>query len=219
MKKVWLILVAAVLTVAPPVFAEEYFPPPGDSKGVIGGRNGEAWRLGIFDALTVGGVSYGGGFTDTIQLPLASFFVSGDPITAATAPGTEVDDLIPGIVWADGETTPAQITFRVPANYSSGGAFKVLATESDSTTPNQVDFSVYINSDGTAADSAATDQTPVVMAGTTSTPDEITLSVTTDFSALSAGKYVTLNIWRDNVADGTGDLEVKGVVFYYTAAQ
>ena len=158
-----------------------------------------------------------------IQLPLASFLTSdaanGEQITTTTAPGFEIDDLIPGMVWADGEVTPAYMTFRVPDDYASGGAFKVLATESDSTTPNQVDFSVYLNSDGTAADSAATDQTPVALTGTTSTPSEITLTVATDFASLAAGDWVTLNIWRDNTADGTGDLEVKGVVFDYTATQ
>jgi hypothetical protein len=157
--------------------------------------------------------------TRDVQLPLASFIINGVPVTNATAPGIEVDDLIPGIVWADGETTPAQITFRVPVDYSTGGSFRVLATESDSTTPNEVDFSVYINSDGTAADAAATDQTTVALAGTTATADEVTLTVATDFAALAAGQYVTLNLWRDNTADGTGDLEVKGVVFRYSSAQ
>jgi hypothetical protein len=140
------------------------------------------------------------------------------PITATTAPGIEVDDLIPNIVWADGETTPVMITFRVPTDYSSGGAFRVIASESDSTTPNQIDFDVYVNKDGVAADSAATGQTPVALAGTAATPDVVTLTPATDFSSLTAGSWVTLRIWRDNVAAGTGDLEVKGVEFYYTAS-
>lgn len=33
--------------------AEEFYPPQRDGKGVIGGRNGEAWRLGIFETVTV----------------------------------------------------------------------------------------------------------------------------------------------------------------------
>lgn len=152
------------------------------------------------------------------QLPLMSFTHNGSaPITASTAPGLEVDDLISNIVWADGETTPIQTTFRVPSDYASGGAFKIFATESDSTTPNQVDFDVYINSDGSAADSSASNQDPVAMTGTT--PEEVTLTPATDFASLAAGNWVTLRIWRDNTADGTGDLEVKGVAFYYTATQ
>lgn len=171
---------------------------------------------------TTGGVT-AGEIADVVryyQLPLMSFTHNGSAaITASTAPGLEIDDLVSNIVWADGETTPIQTTFRIPSDYSSGGLFKVFATESDSTTPNQVDFDVYVNADGTAADAAATGQTPVALAGTTSTPDEITLTVATDFASLAAGKWVTLRIWRDNTADGTGDLEVKGVAFYYTATQ
>jgi len=155
-----------------------------------------------------------------MNLPLMSFVHNGSAaITASTAPGLEDDDNMPGIVWADGETTPVEVSFRVPGDYASGGAFKLFATESDSTTPNEVDFDVYVNADGTAADSSATGQTPVALAGTTSTPDEVTLTVATDFESLAAGSLVTLRIWRDNTADGTGDLEVKNVAFYYTATQ
>lgn len=141
------------------------------------------------------------------------------PLSASTTPGLELDDKMTSVVAADGETSPIQVTFRVPADYASDGAFKLLGTESDSTTPNQVDFDVYVNADGVASDSSATDQTPVPLAGTTSTPDEVTLSPATDFAGLAAGNWVTLRLWRDDVADGTGDLEIKGVAFYYTATQ
>ncbi len=158
-----------------------------------------------------------------VQLPLGSFVTETGgaytPVTSSTAPGMEVDDLIPNIVWADGETTPAQISFMIPSDYSSGGAFYVLATESDSTTPNQIDFSIYNNKDATAADAAATNQTPVALAGTTSTPDLVTLTPATDIASVVANEVITLDIWRDNTADGTGDLEVKAVVFFYTATQ
>ena len=156
------------------------------------------------------------------QLPLMSFIIHDGTISlpsASTTPGIEVDDLIPALVWADGEATPVSITFRVPDDYASGGAFKVFATESDSTSPNQIDFLVYVNKDALAADAAATDQTPAALDQNTATGSEVTLTVATDFSALAAGHWVTLNIWRDDTADGTGDLEVKGVVFYYTATQ
>jgi hypothetical protein len=158
--------------------------------------------------------------TRHIQLPIGAFvFDGGLPVTDSTAPGYEEDDLIPNIVWADGETTPVFQSFRVPYDYASGGTFKVLATESDSTTPNEIDFLVYVNADGAAADSAATGQTPVALAGTESTPDEVSLTVAADFASLAAGKWVTLSIWRDNTATGTGDLEVKGAAFEYTAKQ
>lgn len=160
-----------------------------------------------------------------IQLPLTAFMVENGngstvgtsvaPLTASTTPGMEVDDSLAALVWADGETSPIQVTFRVPTDYVSTGRFKVIATESDSTTANQVDFDVYINVDGTASDASATNQTPVALTGDTATPDEITLTPGTDFASLAAGDWVTLRLWRDDVADGTGDLEIKGVVFEY----
>ncbi len=154
------------------------------------------------------------------SLPLMGFVLSdGSPVTASTAPGIEIDDAMPNIVWADGETTPVIITFRVPYDYSSGGAFRVFATESDSTTPNQIDFDVYVNRAGSAIDSAATGQTPVALDEATSTPSVVTLTPATDFASLAAGDWVTLRIWRDDVAAGSGDLEVKGVEFFYTASR
>ncbi len=156
------------------------------------------------------------GFT----LPLAGFVLSsGEPVSYTTAPGMEIDDYAPNIVWSDGETTPVIITFRVPYDYSSAGAFRLICTESDSTTPNQVDFDVYVNANGVAADSSATGQTPVALTQNTSTPSVVTLTPATDFASLAAGQWVTLRIWRDDTADGTGDLEVKGVEFFYTASQ
>ncbi len=154
------------------------------------------------------------------DLPLMGFVQSnGSALSSSSAPGIEIDNVLPNVVWSDGEATPIMISFRVPNDYASGGAFKVLATESDSTTPNEIDFDVYVNKDGQAADAAATGQTPVALAGTTSTPDEVTLTVATDFDNLAAGDWVTLRIWRDDTATGTGDLEVKGVTFYYNAKQ
>lgn len=156
----------------------------------------------------------------------ASDFVLDDgtsiaSLSADTAPGLEIDNKIPAIVWADGETTPVATTFRVPADYSSGGAFYALCDESNSTTPQEVDFEVYVNVDGTVWDSAATGQTPVALAGEggAGTPEVVTLSVTTDFESLAAGQYVTVRVWRDNVANGTGDLELYYLDFYYTATQ
>jgi len=94
-----------------------------------------------------------------------------------------------------------------------------MATESDSTTPNQVDFAVYVNADGVAIDASESNQTPVALDQATSTPSVITLTVSTDFASLAAGNRVTLRLWRDNVATGTGHLEIRDVVFYYTATQ
>ncbi|MHC4791522.1 MAG: hypothetical protein ACYS8Y_08830, partial [Planctomycetota bacterium] len=92
----------------------------------------------IYGTLEVdGNVRFDGTLTATIEreilLPLGSFALSntGVPLTASTAPGFEIDDVLPGIVWADGETTPVMQSFRVPYDYSSGGAFRVIASESN----------------------------------------------------------------------------------------
>lgn len=180
----------------------------------------------LYSKNSSGTASVLGGTKKYIQLPLNTFIQEsgGDgstvgtdpvPLTASTKPGLEIDDNMVSVVWADGETTPIQVTFRVPSDYVSSGRFKVLATESGTSTANQVDFDVYVNSDGVPSDSAATGQTPVALAGTSSTPDEVTLTPATDFASLTAGKWVTLRLWRDDVATGTNDLEVKGVVFEY----
>lgn len=158
------------------------------------------------------------------QLPLGSFVseintTTAADLTADTVPGWAIHNSYPSLDWADGEVTPASITFRIPSDYVSGGLFKVLATESAASTDNQIDFDVYINSDGVAYDSAATGQTPVVIAADTTTPDEVTLTVATDFASLAVGNWVTLRIWRDDTADGTADMQVRGVAFYYTATQ
>lgn len=188
----------------------------------------------VFTGLTCStGAISAGEIADVVryfELPLTEFMVENGngstvgtscaPLTASTTPGMEIDDNMAGIVWADGETSPIQITFRVPDDYASGGAFKVVATESNSTTANEIDFDVYVQAmSGVTADASATGQTPVAVAGDTCSPAESTLSVTTDFAALVAGSYVTLRLWRDDTANGTGDLELKSVAFYYTATQ
>jgi len=166
---------------------------------------------------TAGGISNSRerGFT----LPLMGFLFADTaaPLSTTTTPGLEIDDNIPNIVWADGETSPVMTTFRIPADYSSGGAFRLICTESGTTTPNQVDFDVYVNRNGVVIDSAATNQTPVALAGTGSTPSVVTLTPATDFASIAAGDWVTIRIWRDDTATGTNDLEVKGVEFFYTA--
>jgi hypothetical protein len=151
----------------------------------------------------------------TVDLPILSATTAGAPLSASTTPKLEIDNLLPAVVWVDGDASPVQITLRVPADYVSGGAFRVFADSSDSTTPEQVDFSVYVNGHNTAWDSAATGQTPVALSTAASTPCVVTLTPATDFASLAAGKVVTLNLWRDDDSSGTGDLEVYYAEFFY----
>ncbi|MCP4570581.1 MAG: hypothetical protein GY841_23600 [FCB group bacterium] len=181
-------------------------------------------------AVTIVGTLTHASTNESLPLPLFTFFgettsdgsTVGDailPLTTSTTPKLDQDDLSAGVVWVDADTSAIQTNFIVPRDYNAGGGFRVMATESDSTTPNKVDFDVYVNRSGSAADAAATGQTPVALNGTTSTPSLVTLTVSTDFASLAAGDNVTLRLWRDNVADGTGDLEVKAVDFIYTRTQ
>ena len=190
-------------------------------------------RVGVAMKLNFTGstVTFSG---DTATIPLAegasierviqfqpSSFINQDtspaPVTSSTTPGLEIDNLLTSLVWADGETTASQVMFKVPADYSSGGAFRLLCDESGDTTRNQVDFSVYVNTTGSAWDAAATDQTPVAMTSVAGTSETVTLTVATDFASLAAGQFVGLNLWRDNTATGTNDLELYYAEFYYTA--
>jgi hypothetical protein len=152
-----------------------------------------------------------------VALPLTGFtYTNGAQLSTSTAPGLEIDNLIPGIVWSDGETTPVQITMRVPADYSSGGAFRVFADSSSSTTPVQIDYSIYGNGHNTAWASAASNETPVALSTGAGTPCIVSLPLnTTDAAIITAGKIVTLNLWRDDASAGTGDLEISYVEFYY----
>jgi len=164
-----------------------------------------------------------------IQLPLGGFVSEVSPsvladLTTTTVPGWEIDDYVPALVWADGEVTPAVVSFKIPSDWISGGTFKIWCSESESTTPQQVDFEIWVNRDDAAFDAAAVAETPVALAttgGNTATNEVVLLDSTTFDSLVAADDWITLKIWRDNASppNGTGDLEVKGVAFYYTASQ
>jgi len=230
MKKILIIATIFMLVIAPLAYAADstyttkvYMKQGGDEQVVADG--------GAITVESGGAITFESGGTLTFArersftLPLTGFVNAHDasPIVVTTTglPGLQIDDYLPNIVWTEaGYASPVSITFRIPSDYSSGGAFRLICTESVSTTPNRVDFDVYVNRNGRAAASSASDQTPVVLAGTTSTPSVVTLTPGTDFVSLAAGDWVTLRIWRDNSAarGATGDLEVKGVEFFYTAS-
>ena len=143
-------------------------------------------------------------------------------ITASTTPGLETDNNLADIVWADGETDPVTLTFQVPPEYISGMVFYALCDQSSaSTTACEVDFELYINTDGASTwDSAAEGNTPVALATTAASPQEVTLTPNaTDIEVISAGDWITINIWRDDTATGTADLEFYGLTVSYTADQ
>ena len=156
----------------------------------------------------------------TLFLPIGAFTLgsTGIPITRDTAPGYGFADGQQYVEWADGETSPIQITFPVPASFLRRDSvdFEVFTTESSTSTPSQVDFDVRVNADATAIDSSSTNQTPAATAGgSTSSPDEVSLVVTADFASLTAANWVTLRLWRDDVATGTNSLRIHSVKFRF----
>lgn len=160
------------------------------------------------------GIPYG-----EIEFALADFIgVNSDDtfqLTRNTTPGILHKNEMSYIRWTDGETSPIEKTFRVPEDYVSGGQFRVLLGRSGLTSlPPRIDYSVFVNSTLTAFDSAATNQTAVAINETgDGSPEEKTLTVTTDFSSLSPGDYVTVRFWRDST--GTDALEFYGAAFEY----
>lgn len=159
------------------------------------------------------------GLTRSFPLNIVSGYIDGTGLVGAdgtTAPGIAETDNIPKLVWANDEVTPVQWTFRVPADYSSGMSFRVLASESSDTTPSEIDFQLWVNSDGAVFDAAVTDnQSAVALADCDATNEVVTLTPTsTALSAIVAGAWITLDIF--NTTTGNGSLEVAGVDVLYT---
>lgn len=139
-------------------------------------------------------------------------------LSTSTVPGYEVDDGVVSLVWADGEVTPVQATFRVPTYFSSVSGFRVYGTDSNTTTANAVDFAVLINADGSASDTAVANETAVVGDGGGSVPTVYDLTPT---GTISAGDWVTFIFGRDDatVTNPTADFEAKGVSYYGTCTR
>lgn len=150
-----------------------------------------------------------------------NFTVAGTLADGASAPNYDVQNYIGCIVWADGEESEIEMSFRVPANYKSGGGFRVWAntTLGSAGTEGEVglDYSYYQNTDSATADTESTDETVVKVSsqfdGTADSENEYGLSIA---DTLTAGDLITLRLWRDDVTYvGAGALEVYHITFYY----
>ncbi len=150
----------------------------------------------------------------------------------ATQPGYETNNGAQSINWGDGTTSYAVITFRVPADYSSGGAFRVVvdqdgdpATESDC----EIEFQVKSHT-VTGAVAWSTVDYPIDHVGTRvelglevhGSPTVITLTPTG--ATFAAGNLVTFMMWRSNQsletsthANATADMELFYAEFFYSA--
>ena len=164
---------------------------------------------------------------EVIQFTPADFLAVSDSVvyilttSATSGPYVALNNNAASLVWLDGSISMAQVTLRVPSDYSSGGTFRALCDSDATTTPTQVDFSLFINTDGAAAwDAAASDQTPVALARVFSSPEVVTLSPdATDAALIAANSFITINVWRDDTATGTDNLEMYWLGFYYNSVQ
>ena len=141
----WFLLLS--MTVAVVAYAEEFFPPQGDGKGVIGGRSDEAWRLGIFDGITLAGgnalyseLSSTTSAADSLAIPITAAYVAkttgADAEALTLANGTAGQVLTIALVTdggGDGTLTPATV---------SGFATVVLADAGDNVTLKYIDDTV-----------------------------------------------------------------------------
>jgi len=145
----------------------------------------------------------------------------GSPILASTTqPVRQIDNNMASMVWVDGNTEKATVTFRIPNDYVADGAFRVLADQSvNSGTHAKIDYETYLSTAGSQADSTAQGDIPVALTAYNGSPELVALAAATEGASFAAGSIVTLNIWRDDVSAGTGDLEVYYVEFYYSKSQ
>ena len=195
--------------------------PVDDSARTVGESGSEFANI-YTDAITLGGQSLTGTRTKEHVFGIGDMILndgsSVELLTEASVPGLELDNLMTSVVWADGELTPVSVTFEVPSDYVSDGSIGLFCDEATGDgTPCRVDFSVYVNREGTLFDAATSNQTPVALIYDPGTPDMVLLTVATDFDSLAANDSVTLLYWRDNTAGiGTGDLENYYGKFIYT---
>lgn len=136
-------------------------------------------------------------------------------ITNATIPAMNLQNQLTALVWADGEESYAQVTFKVPADYVSGGGFRAMVDYNTGSDNPEIQYFVYVNTDGTAWDTTYTRQTPVDPGGTAGTPVLVNLPIATDFASLAAGDVVTFAIDRSDEESSAANLEVYYVEFYY----
>lgn len=212
-----LILICAVLSIGWVSGWHIHWIPETDDTYDIGStaKSARAIYLGPNDAYIDEGAC-------AIDLPITSFTTAGILMLGNSTPKLETDNTMTAVVWVDADVDPIERTFIVPANYHSGGRFKLWIDLSAESTDCEVDFDVYINTDDTTWDASATNQTVVqvknVAAAATGvgSPEVVTLTVATDFASLAAGQAVTIRIWRGDASDSaTADLELYSVAFEY----
>ncbi len=219
-----LVSLGVALCVSMPVASAAFLVIDGDGK-----QMGHAQRLkggSSFDNVTLDISGYGCRPMDPGDFLIVDVNDNGtfvSQITSTTTPNLAVKSTNAKsafVEWADGEETPIQKEFKVPSDYRVGGHFKVLVGRSGFGLSPAIDFEVFVDKDLTAFDVASTNQAAVQLDQTTigdGSPDQITLTVTTDFDNLAANDWVTVNFWRDNTNTSTENLEFYGAEFCYNS--
>lgn len=141
MKKLFIVL-AALLLLTSPLYAASgdklsFQASPGNTYGQTAGQDN--YRIDEGGRLVEA--------TDTtdiyryFNLPISSFLYRKNSskilaITDSTKPGYEYNTNLNlgGIVWSDGETSPAEVMFRIPEDYYSSLTFKVFASAAQPST-------------------------------------------------------------------------------------
>ena len=222
MKKILFGCLLVIPLILSPVFAETTgqiggmvdgdYPWTIDDDGTLTGNSDAELELGDI-ALTTWGTCLHFTPGDFVAVDAAETTVV--EITTATGPKIDVQNRKPCLVWDDAEESYAQVTFKVPANYVSGGSFRAFTDYNTGSDSPSIEYRVLIDSDGDAWDTAWTVQTAVDPSGTAGKPELTDLPITTDFASLAAGDIVTFSIARDDDDASTADLELYYVEFYY----
>ncbi len=140
--------------------------------------------------------------------------------TASTWPQLQLQNNVIALVWGDGNESYAQVTFKVPDDYLSGGAFRIFTDYNSGSDHPQINYRVRVNSDGVAWDTGSTVQSAVDPGGTAGLPELTNLPLTTDFDSLAAGEIVTFEFVRsDQEAGVTASLESYYLEFYYNSKE
>jgi len=170
--------------------------------------------------------------TRSIHIDLLSAWLEGTGMLGndgITAPGvsTAATDGIPKVVYAtSAETASVGWTIFIPADYSTGLAFRVMTSSSLGTTSGfGLSWELWVNKNLTTFDAAAYAQTSVGSAQTTTAALDVSnevLTLTADATALAgiaAGDAVTILIGNADTRAAAGTTEICAIEARYTAVQ
>jgi len=231
-------LVLMFVLIAGYASAIEYFPPPQDGEGIIGGRAGQAWQKVITDNLQIGDddttvyeidssgkLERAGGATPQRSITWSPRDLQVSPVEAffkmvGGVPLLHFDGGNNGI-------SPVAVTLRGLPDLDTAGTtvLKALLSTDDSGQGPGIDYGVYRQISGEEiAGSEYASHDPVLMplkwtsAGYgIASPVEVTLSLTTLEEAALADPTVTatLRFWKDYATTSTQALQIRRITLLY----